>query len=200
MKCCDCVMIVLALNSLLWASTQARNIGFQEFAGGSECFIRNRQFSNEFLYPVNKFTFGFSIHRTVCLKSINQVDLVEDAFWQIVRVDHREDTFFLKTRQPDEYLCSVIGFFDGLTKRHEMRRVSDPSGEHQENCEWQIESNGAEDRDEPVLYVIKNLAHNEPILAEPDFILSTSLKRNVYLKHEKSKISRDNYNWIIDCE
>ncbi len=170
-----------------------------KFSGGAECLIQSKKFPSEFLYAVDQFMMGHSLYRTVCLKSLKEVDVFKKITWQIVRADEKKDTFYLKSNNQNEYLCSLISFFDILNRQHELKRLIDPTKVDKENCEWKIETIAGESRDEPSFYVIKNVAHSEPIFADSLTFASALLRRNVYLKHNKPALLSDNYKWTIDC-
>jgi hypothetical protein len=173
------------------------------FLGGSECYIQNKQYANEYLYPISKFNFQAG-HKTVCLKSLGDPDAVNKISWRIERASvssSDDETFFLKRTSlgKEEFLCSVMSYFDILTKRHELKRLSQPSKVDRENCEWKIEPILAENPEDPIYFTIKNQAHREPIFA--DLFHPKLLLRSVGLRHVKSPaILSDNYKWLIECE
>ena len=88
-----------------------------------------------------------------------------------------------------------MGYFDFLTKRHELKRLDDPTKVNKENCEWKIEPVEAS-----MFYTIKNQAHDEPIFAESINLNSKVIRRKLSLKHRNPALLTDNYQWIIDCE
>ena len=111
------------------------------FSGGSECFIESSKFKHEFLYPVDQFIYGTGLYRTVCLKSLKELDIFDKIAWRIEQVDDKKDVFHLKkiSNGKNEYLCSLISFFDWINGSHELKRLHNPSNVGKENCEWKIE-------------------------------------------------------------
>jgi hypothetical protein len=176
--------IVLLLAATILAEKPKNLTNFEDenidhvsaFVGGSECFIRNKKFPNDFLYPVNQFMQGISVYRTVCLKSLKELDKLDTIMWRIDQADKNKDTFHLKMRSngKDEYLCSLTSLLDVLTKKHELKRLVNLKKVKKENCEWKIEPSKAENTDSStLLYTIRNQAHGEPIFAD-----STAFYRN----------------------
>jgi hypothetical protein len=170
----------------------------------SECLITNKEYPDEYLLKSDD-VFGNRFFGTaVYLHPISKTNEHYKLKWQLIPTSmNDENIFFIKSVYQNTYLCaSELELNSNKVRRqvYTSRQIS------HNNCEWRIEKSGDDETNNKnndygkISFLIWNTKFRNQLYAGSYFFKADKLKRNIFLKNDKSKIYKsDDYKWLIDC-
>ena len=164
------------------------------------CLIRNRLYSNEYLFTSNEIWRQY-LRRNVYTLPLSEVDQLNKITWSLIPIHTENDTILIKSNKFNEYLC-------GYDKNPDMTNGIRPTLVKfnlaliplYDRCAWQLRKVKSNDNN-PSSYLIWNVKYKQPLYSA-SFLFKESLqKRNIFLWPKPiksiSKLS-DEFFWTID--